>query len=887
MEIKKYQMKVIEKLRRFLELLSTAETVSEAYKNLWEEQGVGLGPDGMPAYQNIIRRTPHVCFKVPTGGGKTYLACNSLKPVFDALSPERIKVAVWLVPTDTILEQTVENLKDTAHPYRQKIDGDFGGRVEVYTKEELLGGKNFNYGTVTEQLSILVLSYDSFRSSRKEGRKAYQENSSLLSFQRALGEPEYAVKGADKTSLIQVISQLSPFVIVDESHHARSSLSLEMLENFNPCFVLDLTATPRPESNIIAYVDAAQLKEEHMVKLPVVVYNRDSQTEVIADAIDLRNNLEKLAEEEEKRSGRYIRPIVLFQAQPRGREDSATFQKLKEKLIASGVPAGEIAIKTAEVNELRDKELTGKDCSIRYIITVNALKEGWDCPFAYVLATLANKTSRVDVEQVIGRILRQPYTKQCEVPALNMSYVLTSSNDFRNTVDEIVKGLNSAGFSSRDCRVPGTYEEAEGKAEGRETCAGGMDTGRDSIREQETETEEFLDFDDQKLEKELLKRRERNERQTEPLPLFGAASMLQMASEQLKAYEKEINHTKEESFDWPETPPQEVRDRMKIFHMKPEFKKKAMALQIPVFYLETPYNIITGASFVPLCQEHLTEGFTLKGKPYDIRLDHISQELYRVDVEGSEDAVPKAFKMNEMERAYFREILSKLPEERRIQNHKEIICKHLSSLNQVDSLELAEYVDRIVDNMNRDQLAELEKMVFGYAEAIKKKVLGLLKEHQLKQFQLWLEQGKITCRPHYRLPETISPVHAVTTIGMSLYTGEERMNSLEHKMVMVLTSLKNVVWWHRNIAKRGLNISGFENHYPDLLVFTDKGNLIVVETKSEHLENWNSKDKLMLGRAWEKASGSRFRYYMVFDEKHNDWDGAVTFEEFFKIIPEL
>lgn len=92
-------------------------------------------------------------------------------------------------------------------------------------------------------------------------------------------------------------------------------------------------------------------------------------------------------------------------------------------------------------------------CPIRYIITVNALKEGWDCPFAYILASLANKTSQVDVEQILGRILRLPHTSQHTQSALNMSYVLTSSNDFNNTVAHIVKGLNSAGFSDKDYRI--------------------------------------------------------------------------------------------------------------------------------------------------------------------------------------------------------------------------------------------------------------------------------------------------------------------------------------------------------------------------------------------------------------------------------------------------
>jgi len=159
---------------------------------------------------------------------------------------------VWLVPSDAILTQTAKSLKNPQHPYRQKIDVDFGGRVEVYTKQELLNGQNFNPTAVTEQLSVMVLSYDSFRGRGKEVLKAYQENSNLAEFAKVLGKPDSPIEKADETALFQIINQLNPLVIVDESHHARSELSLEMLENFNPCFVLDLTATPKKERNISA-----------------------------------------------------------------------------------------------------------------------------------------------------------------------------------------------------------------------------------------------------------------------------------------------------------------------------------------------------------------------------------------------------------------------------------------------------------------------------------------------------------------------------------------------------------------------------------------------------------------------------------------------------------
>lgn len=225
-----------------------------------------------------------------------------------------------------------------------------------------------------------------------------------------------------------------------------------MLANLNPRFILELTATPRDKSNIVSFVDAMQLKKENMVKLPVIVENRNSPRDVLSAAIRMRGSLEKLAKENEAKGGRYIRPIVLFQAQPKTDEDNVTFDKIRQQLIDIGIPENQIKIKTANKDELKGVDLMSRDCEVRYIITVNALKEGWDCPFAYILATLANKTSKVDVEQILGRILRQPYATQHGISLLNLSYVFTSSNDFRNTIDGIIRSLQKVGFSRKDFR---------------------------------------------------------------------------------------------------------------------------------------------------------------------------------------------------------------------------------------------------------------------------------------------------------------------------------------------------------------------------------------------------------------------------------------------------
>lgn len=288
MELKSYQKEVLADLARYLELVVELQSPAKAYTAFWNERNVMVGLGGMPNYVNALTGVPHVCAKVPTGGGKTYIAASAVRTIFDAMPQRRVRAVVWLVPSDAILTQTSRALQNPNHPYRQRLDVDFGGRVEVYSKEQALMGQNINPSSVTEQLSVFVLSYDSFRTSKKDGRKAYQQNGYLADFAKWMNDPSVLLTDTDETALIQVIRFLNPVVIVDESHHATSELSVEMLQNFNPCFVLDLTATPKKNSNIVSFVDASQLKRANMVKLPVIVYNRKSQADVYADAIAIR-----------------------------------------------------------------------------------------------------------------------------------------------------------------------------------------------------------------------------------------------------------------------------------------------------------------------------------------------------------------------------------------------------------------------------------------------------------------------------------------------------------------------------------------------------------------------------------------------------------------------
>lgn len=881
MELKPYQKNVIADLSRFLELLNEKKFASRAYSALWTEKNVVVdgGVNGMPFYKTQIPGAPEVCFKVPTGGGKTFLAASSIKPIFDSMPVSRAKAVVWLVPSDAILTQTYSALADVHHPYRQKIDTDFGSRVEVYSKVQLLNGQNFNPTTVTEQLSIFVLSYDSFRTSKKDGRKAYQENGNLATFPKQLSDKSFLLPDTDETALIQVIRALNPVVIVDESHHATSNLSIEMLQNFNPSFVLDLTATPKKNSNIISFVDAAQLKKANMVKLPVIVYNRKTQDDVFADAINLRTKLEAQAIKDQQVTGRYVRPIVLLQAQPKNNADSTTYQKIKDILIEAGIPASHIAIKTADKDELKGVNLMSADCPIRYIITVNALKEGWDCPFAYVLATVANRTSSVDVEQILGRVLRLPYTQKNPNNVLNLSYVITCSANFYQTLDKVVAGLNSAGFSSKDYRAKDVEVEipAEPLADS---------TEQTEIQPPVVEVPIVDDNDIPVVNVSDLKARiaatqaaSSAENASSPVD-----DMLNDALNQNEAYENEISNTEETAVS---VAPQEVRDKMNVFKMNDDFREEASALRFPQFMLEIGTSLFSDNEYVLLEPEHLSKGFTLKDKDVQIDFTTLDAEMARVDVDDSKEATPKAWKLEGADSAFFKEWFNEQPSNVRMAYCKGLIKKKLSKLNCVNDKELMDYIDRVVETLSADQLADLEQSPYPYVIKVEKKVKALLAEHCAKTFQLWLEQSKLVCHPNYALKSTISPTNATSVIPNSLYTSEESMNDYERKMVWALSSLKNIKWWHRNISRLGFMINGSTHAYPDIIAMTHSGKILMIETKGDHLDNDESREKAKIGQQWDMLAGNNYRYFMVFESKSPNYPGAYSYDRFMEIVKGL
>lgn len=146
MELKRYLEKVMRNLSAYMEAVNNNAGLTSAWKNYWQAQDISVGFGGVPVYNNAIDGVPHICMKVPIGG-KTFMACASVKKIFDAMPLDKPRVVInrSFRPYSCTDHQNPFGCKSS---YRQRLDADFAGRVGIYTKEMLLNGQNFSPDTV-------------------------------------------------------------------------------------------------------------------------------------------------------------------------------------------------------------------------------------------------------------------------------------------------------------------------------------------------------------------------------------------------------------------------------------------------------------------------------------------------------------------------------------------------------------------------------------------------------------------------------------------------------------------------------------------------------------------------------------------------------------------
>jgi type III restriction enzyme len=460
---KTYQRQVLDSVEAYFkachELPSPSIAFTATTERLWGQGSPYRPLSGFPADM------PYFCLRVPTGGGKTWLAAKSVALVNSHLLRSEYSLILWLVPSKPIREQTLRALRDRQHPYRTALRE--AGPITVMDLDE---AKSVTRATLDTSTTVIVATRQAFQVEQEECRKVYQSSGALMHHFDNLSPTQRDAllsdgEGGERTtpySLANVLRLRRPFVVVDEAHNSRTELAFDMLARLSPSGVLELTATPdleRTPSNVLHSVSAAELKAEEMIKLPVVLETEPNWQQCLADAIGRRDALQTLADAERRNGAAYLRPIVLIQSEPRrAGVETLDFERVRSELIANhGIPPSEIIVATGEEKGLEQIDadyplgIADPACPVKFVITQKALAEGWDCPFAYILVSMASLSSATAVEQLLGRVLRQPGASHRQAKALNQSYAFVVSRNFAETAgalrDRLVAG---AGFERRE-----------------------------------------------------------------------------------------------------------------------------------------------------------------------------------------------------------------------------------------------------------------------------------------------------------------------------------------------------------------------------------------------------------------------------------------------------
>jgi type III restriction enzyme len=501
-ELRRYQQRVVGEVADFLTRLRAEQDAGRgdyASRAAWDAvkknrllSGVKMG-DYRQMATGDGQDLPNFCLLVPTGGGKTLLATQVIGEALRLLVPERdgAGLVLWLVPTQSIYDQTVAALRDPTHLYYRALRARVGTRVKVWEKDQVGGLTPLG---LRRDLNILVLMLQSVnrRPPTPEDEAAGKKSEFLRYFRDGrvlpnhfpaednspahvalkervpnldlLGETELV-----RTSLANLVRICRPVVIVDEQQKAASETARNTLAGLNPALLVQLSATPK-QTNLLCRVTGQELLKEEMIKLPIAVHadGLGDWQRCLDAAHRKRNELEIAADRwrDGAGNGRHVRPIVVVQAERTGKDqqDHIAYthsEDVRKYLTLNlGVPKEQIAVKTSELDDLKNADLMDEACPIRWIITRDALREGWDCPFAYLLVSLLASSSLDALTQLVGRVLRQPYQQKTGDEALDRCYVYARHQETDNTLKAVRKSLGDAGFEGDDY----VYEEKEGAA---------------------------------------------------------------------------------------------------------------------------------------------------------------------------------------------------------------------------------------------------------------------------------------------------------------------------------------------------------------------------------------------------------------------------------------
>jgi len=863
MILKTYQQNTLNVLQRFFEMCRISGA-KDAYRSITGEPEIAmrLGRLLRGDYQKweSIPNTPRVCLKIPTGGGKTIIAAHAVKIVADTWCERENPVVLWFCPSDTIRKQTSEALKNHRHPYRMTLDEQFGGKVRIFDLDEKF---NIRPADIENNACIIVSTIQAFRQSNTDKYKVYAHNENLephFSHIPKKDGMELSDNGEIRYSFANVLHYHRPIVIVDEAHNVISGLSQELQGRINPSAIVELTATPRPNNNTLYNVRATELKEEEMIKLPIELREHSGWELAVDEAIAKRAELEKAAQNERE----YIRPILLFQAQDKNGE--VNVDALKEYLVnTANIPAAEIAIATGEQKELDGVNVFARDCPVKYIITVEALKEGWDCSFAYVLCSLANVQSNTAVEQLLGRVMRMPYAKSRKISALNKAYSYVISKNFGEAASALVSKLVAKGFDDT---------EAQSAIEQKQSELPGLFGQLDNMYK--IELDEPLIVSESSAASYGLENDGKTIVLTPETTDEHIKQVMKLVSPE-KAVEIEYKFSNYRRTDLTPSPAQQGA-KFVVPRLMVELQCELVFADSDTIFEVYDWDIATFSKpQMDAGEFSITpqgDGFTIDIDGHRLACSPTGEEQLSLPLVEVENWTP-ANLVRWLDKTLRQD---DIPQPQMVEWLRQAV-EHLADTRgiKLSALMLAKYALANKIKARISTAREKARTEAFQTAMFEREARVMLDFHNGFEFHEDMYKCEMKYTGNYRFMK-----HYLGASNVPVIDGEEELNCAK-----MIDALPQVKYWLRNVAR---NQSSFwlptstDKFYPDFVAELEDGQILVVEYKGDHLiDSRDTKEKRMIGELWEKQSEGRGLFMIAEKSK----DGLNVAEQIRKKIGEL
>ena len=861
MELKTFQRTALDTLKAFLERARVLADPEQAFIQTLREREP---TKNSPSYRTIpgLPGVPNVCLRLPTGGGKTLLAAHTVALAGSSYLEKDYPVVFWLVPTNTIRKQTAEALKTPSHPYRAAIDEAFGGLVAVFDIGE---ATQIRPQDLTERVCVIVATIQTLRVTNTEGRKAYAHSESFEPHFAHIPDStaglERSEEGEIKFSFVNLMAFHRPLVIVDEAHKAGTSLSFEMLAALRPSCIVEFTATPNTDvrngSNVLFRASAAEVKAAQMIKLPIILTEHPDWRAAIHDAIETRARLAESA----KSDTRYIRPLALFQAQDKGQE--VTVDVLKQYLIENENIAPErIAVATGEQRELDSIDLFDPTCSIDHIITVEALKEGWDCSFAYVLCSVANIGSATDIEQLLGRVLRMPYAQNRSNEALNRAYTHFSCPRFGEAARQLHDTLvEKMGFEP---------DEADVNVMLRQTDIPGMRNGdlfnRPPVLFQTLDSAPDLSS----LAADVVSRVKVQECADGTVTVAIDGDI----PDDLERVLLETAKTPERR----ETMRTAVQRHRIMRHnsLSPAMRGEKFAVPRLYLYVQGRFEFVEQELILDL------GGWTLNGYPAELTPEefsvHDTAERWEVDLKGEKLIYSHIDQGVQLELGLLKLSWTDMQLSRWLDKE----CRQ-SDITQPVLLEFCRKVIASLIEKRGIPLNDLLRFKFQLAKAVQQKIKAYRQQAYTHGYQTFLfgpkAQVETSFQDGFAFTKDRPYPYAGSYGGPYQFKnhfygiiGELDSKGEEFECAKLIDTLPQVKHWIRNLAGRQQTSfwlpTSTDRFYPDFIAELKDGRVFVIEYKGAHLaDTQDTKEKQNIGELWAAKSGGKGIFLMA--EKQN------------------